>query len=138
MTTENILRRHDLRRTSNRTAILDVFVAQEVALSEREIEEAMSQTCDRVTIYRTLNSFLERGVIHRVLDDSGVMKYALCAADCAHHEAHYHDHVHFKCRMCGQTTCIEQVQIPKVILPEGFALEEVNMLLQGVCPECRG
>lgn len=136
MTTDHILRRHDLRRTSNRTAILDVFVAREMALSEREIEDAMAQTCDRVTIYRTLNSFLEKGVIHRVLDDSGVMKYALCSPNCGQQEAHFHDHVHFKCVACGRTTCIEQVQIPRVELPQGFELHEVNMLLQGICPEC--
>lgn len=137
MTTDHILRRHALRRTSNRTAILDVFVARDMALSEREIEDAMALTCDRVTVYRTLNTFLDKGVIHRVLDDSGVMKYALCSPDCGQQTAHYHDHVHFKCRVCGRTTCIEQVQVPAVSLPAGFELQAVNMLLQGVCPDCQ-
>ena len=135
--TKAILKRHHLRFTQSRAAILDIFVKREIALSERDIEQAMAQRCDRVTIYRTLSSFLDHGLVHRVLDDSGAMKYALCASDCQGGEGHVHDHVHFKCIRCGKTNCLDQVPVPAVILPEGYSLQEVNMLLQGLCPECR-
>lgn len=132
----NILRTHNLRRTSSRSDILSMFMEKGVALSEPEIEREMKGRCDRVTIYRTLTTFLDKGILHKVLDDSGAAKYALCAEDCAESSYHSHNHVHFKCLNCGKTTCLESVHIPKVTLPNGYELQETNMLLQGICQAC--
>jgi Fur family transcriptional regulator, ferric uptake regulator len=132
-----ILQHHRLRHTQSRADILGIFLDQGAALSEREIEAAMSAPCDRVTIYRTLSTFLERGIIHKVLDNAGAMRYALCSSHCQEGPQHQHDHVHFKCLQCGQTICLEEVPIPAVQLPPGFQLREVNMLLEGVCANCK-
>ncbi|GAB4404243.1 MAG: transcriptional repressor [Bacteroidia bacterium] len=134
--TDHLLRQHALRRTSHRVAILDVFVSHDKALGEREIEIKLDQSCDRVTIYRTLSTFLDKGLIHRVPDDSGALKFALCAPGCHEAQQHRHDHVHFKCLICERTTCVDQVRIPIVHLPQGYLLQEVDMLLKGRCPEC--
>ncbi len=126
-----------LRKTQTRTDILDIFLDEGIALSEPELEKAMQGRCDRVTIYRTLSTFVEKGILHKVLDDTGAMKYALCAPDCHSSHDHQHDHVHFKCDQCGKTSCVDEVRIPEVQLPSGYQLTAVNMLLQGTCPECR-
>ena len=131
-----ILTDHDLRSTQSRTEILEIFINQERALSQREIEDQMHSNCDRVTIYRTLTTFMEKGILHKVLDDSGAMKYALCASGCTHNHIHVHDHVHFKCNVCGETQCIEDTHFPSIVLPGGFDLQEINVLLQGLCPKC--
>lgn len=132
-----ILRTHQLRHTASRADILDMFRLHQGALSEPEIERGMKDNCDRVTIYRTLNTFLEKGIIHKVLDDAGAMKYALCAADCEHEGMHNHDHVHFKCEKCGLTNCLDHARMPDISLPTGYQIHEVNVLIQGICPECR-
>ncbi len=132
-----ILQRHDLRLTSVRTEVIDLFLLAGIALSEPEIEKSLRDSCDRVTIYRTLNTFLEKGIIHKVLDDAGAMKYALCSSGCAESEYHQHDHVHFKCDQCGQTQCLEHVSVAAPALPNGFAVREMNVLLSGVCPNCK-
>lgn len=133
----HILEQHQLRRTQSRADILAIFLNRTSALSEREIETAMTSPCDRVTIYRTLSTFLEKGIIHKVLDDAGAMRYALCSPECQAHGSHQHDHVHFKCVYCGQTLCLDDTPIPAVQLPPGYRLQEVNMLLEGTCPRCR-
>ncbi|MDP5171771.1 MAG: transcriptional repressor [Bacteroidia bacterium] len=133
---ESILRNHALRLTGSREEILDVFLRESRALSQREIELEMEQACDRVTIYRTLSTFLEKGLLHKVLDDSGVTKFALCSTTCVEHEPHQHDHVHFKCVQCGNTLCVEEVHVHMPILPSGYAVQEMNVLMQGVCPDC--
>lgn len=129
----------DLRSTPCREAVLAQFKAQQHALSQGEIETILSQQFDRVTIYRTLKTFLGQGLIHKVLDDLGGTKYALCKEWC--HEgghAHAHDHVHFKCQTCGQTTCLEDVHIPSLTLPNNYLKIESNLLIQGICAGCRG
>lgn len=132
---ENILTTKSLRRTTTRLDILSIFLRTETALSEPELEKEMKGACDRVTIYRTLSTFLKKGILHKVLDGTGAMRYALCAPECTSDD-HKHDHVHFRCGECGKTICVEEVRIPPVQLPEGFQLTNVNMLLEGTCPNC--
>jgi Fur family ferric uptake transcriptional regulator len=133
----NILSQHELRTTQSRLEVLGYFMEQDKALSQPEIEEALSGQCDRVTIYRTLSAFLEKGIVHKVLDDAGAAKYALCPHNCEAQAYHHHDHVHFKCQKCGRTLCIQDVSMPQVKLPQGFEIAEADILLQGTCPTCK-
>jgi Fur family ferric uptake transcriptional regulator len=128
----------DLRSTPCRVDVLATFQAVEFALSQGDIEQKLSDQYDRVTVYRTLKTFLTQGLLHKVLDDNGGVKYALCKELCHQGDNHHqHDHVHFKCNQCGQTTCLETVHIPSIQLPAGFTKQESNLLIQGVCSLCR-
>lgn len=132
---KTILKDFDLRNTSCREEILDIFLQKDFALSHGDIESRMQDGFDRVTVYRTLKTFLDKGIIHKVLDDEGVAKYAICKEACTH-DAHHHEHVHFKCVNCGLTNCLDNVQIPAISLPKGYQLQETNLLMQGVCQLC--
>ncbi|MFK7969767.1 MAG: Fur family transcriptional regulator [Bacteroidia bacterium] len=134
---DNILARHKLRRTAPRQAVLELFIKESAALSQPELEHKLKTQCDRVTIYRTLTAFLENGIVHKVLDDAGAAKYALCAHDCESDHVHQHNHIHFKCENCGQTTCLDDVRVPPFNLPDGYKVRETNVLLQGVCGVCK-
>ena len=131
---KTILKGFSLRNTNCREDILAVFLEKDFALSHADIEERMSEGFDRVTVYRTLKTFLDKGIIHKVLDDEGTTKYARCK-DCRQLE-HRHEHVHFKCVRCGLTNCLENTQIPVLQLPEGYQRLEINLLVQGICQLC--
>jgi len=133
---KQILSTHQLRITQSRLDVLSLLINKGTALSQPEIEDEMHGQCDRVTIYRTLATFLDKGLVHKVLDDAGAAKYALCAGGCHETTAHNHNHVHFKCSMCGQTLCINDVHVPTLSLPGGFRVHEQNVLIQGTCPGC--
>ena len=132
---EQILQDFRLRNTSSRADILRLFRQRPYALSYSTIEKEVAQSHDRVTVYRTLKTFLDKGVVHKVLDDQGSLKYALCKEHCTTRE-HHHEHVHFKCTQCGQTHCLEDVSIPELGLPKGFEATEMNLLIQGICSKC--
>lgn len=131
----DLLKGHKLRSTSGREEILKLFINRSHALSHSDIEKEVSSLFDRVTVYRTLKTFLDRGVIHKVLDDGGTLKYALCNEQC-HDEIHHHDHIHFKCVRCGETNCLDEVEVPVIKLPKGFKAKEVNLLIRGICQKC--
>ena len=131
---ERLLRDFKLRSTPNRQEILHLFLLRNYALSHGDIEKEIENNLDRVTVYRTLKTFLDRGLIHKVLDDEGSLKYALCKEACST-AGHHHDHVHFKCIQCGQTNCLN-VEVPNVRLPKGYRATESNLLIQGVCERC--
>jgi len=135
-TDEQILKDFQLRTTSSRTDILRLFLRQGYALSYTDIEREVAAEYDRVTVYRTLKTFLDKGLVHKVLDNEGGLKYALCKEHCSS-AAHHHEHVHFKCTRCGHTECLEDMQIPGVQLPGGYQVSELNLLIQGICPKCQ-
>lgn len=130
-----ILQSHKLRITDCRLEVIREFLEKNIALSHSDLEEILKQQFDRVTIYRTLKTFLDKDLIHKVLDDSGATKYALCAHGDATHD-HSHEHVHFKCETCGETTCLEDIVLPQVKLPQGFEKKEMSLLVQGICEKC--
>jgi Fur family ferric uptake transcriptional regulator len=132
---EHTLRKHRLRHTDCRAEVLEIFQKYTFALSHSDLESRLAGRFDRVTLYRTLKTFLEKGIIHKVLDDEGTPKYALCSHQCDD-VVHHHNHVHFKCDTCGHTQCLDDVIIPAVTLPKGFEAKEFNLLIQGYCNTC--
>ena len=134
--TAEILKDNNLRVTSCRREVLITFLNRKIALSHSDLEDALKENFDRVTIYRTLKTFLENDLVHKVLDDTGAAKYALCNHGSAE-TRHDHEHVHFKCEKCGNTRCLEEISLPKVSLPKGYELREMSLLIQGVCNKCK-
>ena len=132
---KQLLKDHSLRLTQGRADVISVFLNRNTAISHSDIESEIDGQYDRVTIYRTLKSFLDKGLIHKVLDDTGIIHYALCKDECSENH-HLDNHIHFKCEVCRDTFCLEHVQIPEVELPEGFKAKEHNFLIGGVCDKC--
>lgn len=130
-----LLKKSRLSITESRQRILDLFLRAKGALSHADIEKKIADGIDRVTIYRTLQVFEEKGIIHTIPSADNAIKYALCKEDCA--EGHHHDnHVHFVCDNCGKTICLDHVHVPDIKLPKGFLPREANMVVSGVCSEC--
>jgi Fur family transcriptional regulator, ferric uptake regulator len=130
-----ILKDNELRTTQCREEVLQLFFNHDFALSNGFIEREINHTHDRVTVYRTLKTFLDKGIIHKVLDVDGGTKYALCKESCTHNH-HQHEHVHFTCLKCSTTTCLDALDIPGIKLPSGYTFVEANFLIQGICNHC--
>jgi Fur family ferric uptake transcriptional regulator len=133
---KDILKQNRLSITGSRLRILEFFLANGNALSHADIEKNAEASFDRVTVYRTLQTFVEKGIIHLIPTTDNSIKYALCKNDCA--AGHHHDnHVHFICDECSKTICLDEVNIPVVKLPEGFTPQHTEMVVTGICGECK-
>ena len=133
---DDILRKNQLSVTGSRKKILELFLLSNGALAHGDIEKKTGEKFDRVTVYRTLQTFLEKGIIHTIPTPDNSVLYALCKDNCS--EGHHHDnHVHFVCRQCSKTICLDDVLIPEVKLPVGFLPSEFQMVVTGLCNECR-
>jgi len=129
--TENKLKSKNIRPTSMRILIYDYLRTLTVALSLTEIEHHFHKA-DRITIYRTLQTFEEKGLVHSIVDDNGT-KYKMSAE--GRGEAHRDAHLHFYCKKCGQTTCKESITFPQ--LPNaGFRIDEIQIMAKGICEKC--
>jgi Fur family ferric uptake transcriptional regulator len=133
---EELLRKYQLSVTDSRKKILELFLKSAGALAHADIETKTGEKIDRVTVYRTLQTFLEKGIIHAIPTSDNAVLYALCKDNCK--EGHHHDnHIHFVCSHCGNTICLQDVAIPNVKLPRGFQPTEFQMVVTGVCSECQ-
>jgi Fur family ferric uptake transcriptional regulator len=131
---DDILRRNHLSITESRKKILSLFLATPDALTHGDIERKAGEKFDRVTVYRTLQTFVEKGIVHTIPTAENSVLYALCK-DCT--EGHHHDdHVHFVCSNCGSTICLDDVVSPKIDLPEGYVAHNVQVVINGICKSC--
>jgi Fur family transcriptional regulator, ferric uptake regulator len=129
-----ILRRKNLSVTDSRRKILTLFLSTPDAMAHGDIEKKAGEKFDRVTIYRTLQTFVEKGIVHTIPTADNSVLYALCK-DCK--EGHHHDdHVHFVCSQCDRTICLDDVISPNIVLPEGYIADSVQVVIHGTCKDC--
>lgn len=132
----SLLKRSDLSVTESRRKILHLFLEQPGALAHGDIEKKAGEKFDRVTVYRTLQAFVEKGIIHTIPTADNSIRYALCKDDCA--GGHHHDHhIHFMCDQCGNTYCLDDVVTPEIKLPKGYTASHVEVVVEGICKNCR-
>lgn len=132
---EQILLEKQIRPTAMRLLVLDFLLKQKTAVSVNDLEAGFVRS-DRITLYRTLRTFEEKGLVHDIKDGTGSVKYALCPRSCSSRQ-HYDLHVHFHCRQCSETYCLTDSRIPDISLPDFFMTEEASLVMKGTCASCR-
>lgn len=132
---EEILHQHKLKKTLGRELVLDFFQKRTQAISHGELVDEIGSKINRASLYRILQDFEHGGLIHKVPDDEVSVKYAYCHNGCNEH-AHSDNHVHFKCENCGETRCLEEVEVPQFKLPASLKVQQTSVLLNGLCEAC--
>ena len=77
---EQKLLKKNTNPTSMRILVYDFLEEQQIAMSLSEIESHFYKA-DRITIYRTLKTFEEKGIVHSIRDNN-TSKYILCDHGC--------------------------------------------------------
>lgn len=131
---EKRLERKGIRSTAMRLLIFKKLKEARAALSLGELE-AHLETSERSTLYRTMKTFEEAGIVHQIEDGTGIPKYALCEEGC-NCEIEKDLHLHFHCTNCKETVCLTDQKIPQISLPEGYKAEDVNVIIKGICEKC--
>ncbi len=134
-----LLRAHGLRRMASRIAVLAVIEPANTHLSVAEIDQrlreclpAEDQPPDLATIYRTVTTLVDQGVLHALALEGGVTTYGL-AADPHHHAV---------CTQCGSIIEVPAQQLTSALehasAGSSFTLSErAGLTLHGLCPNCQ-
>lgn len=127
-----ILNTHKLKRTSCREGILEVVMTAGQALSENQIRERLAGNYDRTTFYRSFKTLEVHNIIHKIVVDNQLVKYAL------HNSiTHKQEHAHFYCSDCDMVKCLDDIPVQKYQLPDGFSDKETEVIIKGTCPACK-
>ena len=133
---EKLLEDRKVRPTAMRILIYKFMAEKGIALALTDIEKAFVKA-ERTTLYRTIKTFEENGIVHQIDDGTGVSKYAPCEKGC-NCEIDQDLHLHFHCVNCDETVCLTEHKIPHINLPEGYFAEDVNLVVSGICEKCSG
>jgi Fur family ferric uptake transcriptional regulator len=131
---EKRLNDNGVRPTAMRILIYKYIAEKEVAVALTDIENAFAKA-DRTTLYRTLKTFEEKGIVHQIDDGTHISKFALCEPGC-NCELEQDLHLHFHCTNCDETVCLTEQKIPHINLPDGYVAEDANLVLKGICEKC--
>ena len=131
---EDLLIAKQITPTAMRLLVLEVLQQQPAALSLADVEQLLGHA-DRITVHRTLKTFTDKGLVHRIEDGSGAIKFALCEPGCMP-EQHQDLHVHFFCTQCRETSCLPTVAVPTIPLPGAFQVQETSLVMKGLCERC--
>lgn len=130
MSAIDILRGKGLKKSAQRIAIINILQDKQIPLTESDIKLEMGDMYDRITFYRTIQVLLENNIIHRITIDNVTVKYAL-------NNAQNHSHIHFFCKTCHSVTCLKDIPLQEYALPENYEQEECEVLIKGICNECK-
>lgn len=130
---ERFLVERGIKPTSNRILVAKQLMSDSHPLSLADLE-ILLDPMDKASIFRVLELFTSKEIVHVIEDGSRSVKYEICQSGDHHHISD--QHVHFYCEKCKETLCIEDIKVPEVKLPEGYTLRAVNYVLKGVCPKC--
>ena len=127
-----ILNKHHLKRTSCRQGIIETMLNAPFALSETEIREELPGNYDRTTFYRSFKTLENNNIIHKIIIDNQIVKYAI-----DHTPASGKSHAHFYCSKCKSVQCMDNILIEKPSLPKGFIELRTDVMIKGICASCK-
>jgi Fur family ferric uptake transcriptional regulator len=129
----HMLKEAGLYCTEARVAIMKVLMEAAGPLSQDQISGQLeSRTLNKVTVYRTLESLAEAGLVHHAFMEDRAWHFEL-ADHCTEHQCH----PHFTCTRCGVTQCMTDITLPMAVIPrKGFVITRQQVRLEGLCPAC--
>jgi Fur family ferric uptake transcriptional regulator len=121
------------RNTKQRSAIRDAITEAHGPVSAREVLDLAQRRVrgmGMATVYRTLKALVTDREIVQIDMPGEPPRYEIAG------KAHHH---HFYCRGCGRMFEVEQCPGDlSYLAPEGFKLENHDLLLLGLCVDCVG
>ena len=131
---EEILNGKGVRPTANRILVMRELMKVSNPVNLADLEASLGYSMDKASIFRVLELFAEKDVVHVIEDGSRSLKYELCLSGSKHSIAD--QHAHFYCEQCKETYCIETARVPMIDIPDGFKPHSINYMIKGICPKC--
>ncbi|MBL4861630.1 MAG: transcriptional repressor [Crocinitomicaceae bacterium] len=130
---ENLLRNKKLSETPFRKEVLAILSKYSNAIPLSRIEREL-KNYNRITLYRTIKTFIDKGVIHEITISGEESNFAVCKEECGVAK-HQHQHIHFKCDKCDIVFCVEMDKYPTITIPD-YTISQLEIQASGLCKEC--
>ena len=123
------------RVTRQRVLIAERLAAAGRQLTAGDLYEELQRdepTIGRATVFRTLETLVEAGVVRRLEQEGHVYAYVACQPE------HHH---HLSCTHCGRVEEIDEAYVlpiaERVAAERGFEIDDARLDFYGRCGRCR-
>ncbi len=130
---ESILKRKKMSETPFRLSVLDIVQSSSSAVSVADIERNLGKY-NRVTLYRTIKSFVEQGIIHAISIAGDELRYAMCEDNCGM-DSHVHNHLHLQCNQCQSVYCVD-LPASSFVNKSHHQIDSFEVHAKGTCETC--
>ena len=131
---EDYLNGKGIKATANRILVMKELMKVSRPVNLAYLEMSLEFSMDKASIFRVLELFAEKDVVHVIEDGSRSLKYELCQS--SHSHSINDQHAHFYCENCKETYCFKTAKVPVIDMPEGFRPHSINYMIKGICPKC--
>jgi Fur family ferric uptake transcriptional regulator len=134
MAAHELLRDHGVHVTAQRLAVLRAVSSRPHCTAENIVETAKDEigTISRQSVYDTLNTFVEKGLVRRIQPTGSPALYEDRVGD---------NHHHLICRDCGRVVDVDcsvgAMPCLQAANDNGFDIDEAEVAYWGRCPECK-
>ena len=127
------LRKVGLKSTVTRIAVLQQLWLEDRPMSHSDLVQSLNQVGDQATVYRTLVSFVDKGLARIASTASGIVRYEIVEEG----EEGQTVHPHFVCQDCGIVTCLPISTVITTVDPTwSERLQQSKLQFVGICAEC--
>lgn len=129
---EQELRRHGLRVTAPRLAVMEFLADSVDHPTADDVEQAVNRhgtRASRASVYNVLRSLRDAGLVRELVLDDAVCRY----------DANLSTHHHFVCRRCRRVEDVTAAELPSPAPPvrlEGRRVDTTSLVLHGLCGTC--
>ncbi len=131
---ESLLKSADLKATKKRQLLLSILQRENRAMTAEELHERAADDLpmNLSTVYRTLNTLTEKGILSKTLRKDKKAYYAL----------EHHDHHHrLVCSVCKKTIDVDSCPLRELEedleQKTGFRITGHTLEFSGICPFCQ-
>ena len=130
----NLLEKIGLRKTAVRIEILSLFLESSKAFSLADIEVLLGNSCDRSTLFRSLETLTAELVLEKFVDAKGVYVYIFHQH---HSNCSKNNHFHFKCESCQNVTALPNLPENYMAVLGKHQVRTLNLMVEGTCENCQ-
>ena len=123
-----LLKENGLKITQNRLDVLTVFLGSEKAFTLLDLEKIFSLKHDRSSLFRSLQTYYEKGILEKFCNATGTAIYTL-----NRHKPDCNGKSHFKCNDCETVVSLPSLPSEYLQLLGKNKMETMNLLIEGVC-----
>jgi len=131
-----ILQNAGISKTLQRLAVLSILLKAKKPLNVSNIRRSLENKAyiDKVTVYRILSLFRQRGIIREISKAGGVNYFEMATLENPLHP-------HFNCRSCGEFTCLDQLSFTRaselILAKDNYSIDHIEINITGLCACCR-
>ena len=132
-----IFKNKGIHITENRVTLYSLIREQKNALSINYINKHFSSIIDRVSIYRIIKIFIDKGLLLKVINAEKEAAYIFNDNEITKTKTIKNRIAYFVCIACKSTIILNENLYKSFKLPQNMQITNCQLIIEGKCKKCK-